>query len=51
MLIYSFLILLVLSITFFIVNSIILNKVNQSSKIRIWWENNICSSKDLEPYD
>lgn len=50
MLVYSFVISILLFLTFIVMNRLILN-LNEYSKLRIWWENNICSSKDLEPFD
>jgi hypothetical protein len=38
-------------ISFFIANHFILSRLKPTNKLRIWWEKNICSSKDLEPYD
>ena len=36
---------------FFVSNQLILTKLNESNNLRVWWEKNVCSSKDLEPYE
>jgi len=46
-----YIILFSLFILFNIFNYIVINKLSESNKLRIWWEENICSSKDLEPFD
>jgi hypothetical protein len=48
MLLFIYISISLLIILFFLLNELILNKLNETNKIRIWWEKNICSSKDLE---
>ena len=50
MLIYPLLISILTFFTFIAMNRFVLN-LDECSKLRVWWENNICSSKDLEPFD
>lgn len=50
-LIYLLLFFLLVFLVIHTSNTIILNKLSESNKLRIWWEKHICTSKDLEPYD
>jgi uncharacterized membrane protein len=40
--------LFLLLLLFFFLNHFILTKLSNKNKLRIWWEKEICTTKDLE---